>query len=84
MQFPVHNLKTIKNNFWGQMQEIFEGSDIGHSSSTSLFEMAGTKINPCKSAQTFLLLLSKEMKIGNARVLWDYGVTEILVLALSF
>lgn len=50
------------------MQEIFEVSDIGHSHSTSLFEMSGTKINPGKSVQTFLLL-SKEMKIGNVRVL---------------
>lgn len=66
------------------MQEIFEGSDIDHSCSARPFEMAGTKINPCKSAQTFPLLLSKEMKIGNARVLWDYNVTEISVLALSF
>lgn len=68
------------------MQEISEVSNTDHSSSLCVWNAAaivGIEINPCKSVQAFLLL-SKEMQRENARVCWDYGVTEILVLALSF
>jgi len=65
------------------MQEIFEVSAIDHSHSTSLFEMAGTTTNPCKNVQIFLLLLSTEMSIGNARVLrlwhyWDLSASTLI------